>query len=375
MRDRRKYPTGVYDRGAHWYAVAKVGRDLREDRRFSKDTAIRTIVYWQEEARSRLRKEAASNQPRAGTLGADIQRYLTTKVSMRTHSERERHLELWTEAFGRTRARSTIEPWEIRAVTERWHQAGLSGASCNRRLNALSNVWTVLDGRHERNPVKGVERYDEDGRPAPPLDYGLAEQIIDAMPDKGQGLRRQQRAEASKTKARLRVMLYTGLPQVRIMRIDPVTHIDWQQGGVWLAPRRKGKGRQGRWFPVSRRGMEALRELAAVEAFGVFSTSSMRQSFRRAARAFGRTDLTPYDLRHLYGRTMLRVTGDRDRVRDLMDHSDVDTTGIYMRQAIPDDLRDAQRRFDEYLDDVLARGVGASKSDLVNIAAKSKLVN
>lgn len=323
---------------------------------------------WQADTCTELRK---NTKVRPGTLAADIEAYLRAVPTMPTFSERQRHLELWRDALGAHRKRDTIKPVEIRAVLERWRAAGLSGPSCNRRIAALSNLWTVLDGRHERNPVKAVAKYAES--PAQPrhLTYATLQQLLDAMPDRGQGKKAEVRSPISQTKARLRVLAYVGLPQMRIKRLKP-EHVDWLQHQVWLEPRQKGAGRDGRWHPVSPSGLAALRALADAKAWGPFSNSAMWKSFRRAATAIGRPELTPYDLRHLFASTLLRVTGDTDQVRELMDHATAGTTRVYTGDAVPETLRQAMVKFEAHLADVLAPRFGEASGEGDRTLPKSK---
>ena len=59
--------------------------------------------------------------------------------------------------------------------------------------------------------------------------YTRLNQILDAMPDVGQGVAGQARDDASKTKARLAVIAYTGLPRSLLKRLRP-EDVDWQSG-------------------------------------------------------------------------------------------------------------------------------------------------
>ena len=77
--------------------------------------------------------------------------------------------------------------------------------------------------------------------PAEPrgLPYSLVQELLDAMPEQGQGVKGRTRDAASKTKARLTLMAYTGLPPCTIKRLRP-RDVRWDAGVVFSF---KGDGR------------------------------------------------------------------------------------------------------------------------------------
>jgi integrase len=114
------------------------------------------------------------------------------------------------------------------------------------------------------------------------------------MPERGQGLRHQKRSAVSKTKARLRLMAYSGLPPAQIMRLQP-EQIDWNGSSVLVHGRRKGKGSRPARLPLIPAALDALRAFVAADAWGTFSMSSVRASWWRAVRTMiDRLALTDY---------------------------------------------------------------------------------
>ena len=74
------------------------------------------------------------------------------------------------------------------------------------------NLWTVLDTKALPNPVKSTPKAQEPEPEARAIPFTTVERILDALPDVGQGVKGKARDNRSKTKARLRVLAYTGLP-------------------------------------------------------------------------------------------------------------------------------------------------------------------
>ncbi len=339
---------GVYALASGGFrAVACIGRGKgkRQEKRFPKGTALRTITRWQEQARRELRDQPTV---RRGSLAEDVATYLPIKQATMPPNgfkERTRLMGLWLRELGPQRTRDEVEPVDIRAALAKWEIGGWSKASCNRARTALMDFYHVLGGKSASNPVRDVKRHREFRKPAPQLDYATLRTILELMPDQGQGVRGQTRRETSQTKARLNVIAYTGLPHAQVMRLLP-EHIDWAARLVYIPGRRKGEGQEDRWLPVSQAGLAALIDFADDDAWGPFHPSSMRISFQRAAAKIGRGDLTPYDLRHLYGTTMLNVTGNRAAVSLLMLHSTEAMTQRYTRGAERQLMRAALDAFD-----------------------------
>lgn len=340
-------PPGIYQTAKGWRVVACIGRGKgkRTETTFPKGTALRAMRTWQEDARRDLR---ATPRAAPGSLQADLEVYLPIKEATMPPAgfrERTRLMGLWLGELGPRRPRAAVEPVEIRAALAKWELGGWSKGSCNRARTALMDFYNVLGGKSAHNPVRDVKRHREFRKPAPIIDYDTFHRILALMPEQGQGLKGQTRREVSQTKARLCVIAYTGLPHAQIKRLLP-EHVDWAARLVYIVGRRKGEGMEDRWLPLSKAGLEALIDFADVDAWGAFSHGSMNNSFQRAAKKIGRTDLTPYDLRHLYGTTMLDVTRNRAAVSLLMLHSSEAMTSRYTRGAEHELMRAALDAFD-----------------------------
>lgn len=340
---------GIRRNGAGWQATVKV-RDERVYAQFDRDTSLREMQAWQEDERARLRL-LTKDRPRAGTLHADATKYLRREdvKAMPTFSERTQHIEEWCAVYG-TKRRRAITPTLIEAQRDAWlteerelHDDGsvklgpYSAAAVNKRLRALSNVWTKLDGRRAYNPVLEVAECEEPDPAARGLPYDVIEAILDAIPDTAIGVKKdgtrttgKNIARPSKTKARLRVIAYSGIPHSTLKKLTrasvtllPRDAEGHETGGtVLLPPRRKGrKRRRAQDKPLPERlpliplAAAAFRDFDRLECWGPFSNSSMWKAFQRACKTLGLEGLKPYDYRHsfltvVYDETRdLRITG------------------------------------------------------------------
>ena len=260
-----------------------------------------------------------------------------------------------------------VQSWERDRVTGRMRHVwtpkkkGLAASTVNHRLRALANLWTVLDGgRRAPNPVREVPEAEEPDHAPRAVPVAIVERILAALPDRGQGIRGQSRDAISKTKARLRVMAWTGIPPGTLGELQ-AGDVDLEAGTYQPPRRRKGRGSASRRKPLTARGIEAFRQLAAAAAWGPFSPQSARSSFKRACaeaqKQLAAEDVTvdlstlrPYDLRHTFATEALAATGDLAQVGRLLGHQSSKTTARYAAAAIDAVLAAAVKRLDAALD-------------------------
>lgn len=335
----RKLPPGVRRHGAGYQAVAKV-RGERRYAQFDLSTPMNEIVEWQKDERATMRTTLPKIA--AGTFPADAKKYLALPSvrAMPTFAEREQHINEWVEMIGNRRRRSVTPPWieaqRDRLLTEPRKvdvdgtvlRGPYSAAAVNKRLRALSNVWTKLDGRRAPNPVLEVAECEEPDPEARGLPYDVIEAILAAIPDTAVGMKKdgtrttgKNVARPSKTKARLRVIAYTALAHAQLKKLTP-TDVDLENATMRVVARRKGrKARRAhdrplpQLLPLIPQAVAAFREFDRLNCWGQFSNSSMWKAFQRACRTIGLEGLRPYDFRHsmltaVYAETRdLRVTG------------------------------------------------------------------
>lgn len=328
---------GIEPHGSGYLATVSCGAGRRLRRTFPKGTDPRVMQRWRQDTKAKHR--LSPRGPR-GTFAGDAARYLQAVRGMPTYTQRKREIDLWIEVFG-TRLREDITATDIRIQREVWAQAPrsetdtrpVSGATINKRLRALSNLWTVLDGPRAPNPVRDVPEYPEPQDIAQALDYDTIKRILSHLPNRGPGVKGVDRAEVSKTKLRLQVMAYTGWPSGVVAALTPA-HIDLKKRIARLPVRRKGAGAAAVIVPLLPRAAAALRLFARHEAWGPFSRHSLNKTWQRAAAKAGVTGTKPYTLRHSFA-VLAASSGDERAAQHLLQHRDLRTTRRYTLGGVP----------------------------------------
>lgn len=326
---------GIYPHGAGWRAVVSAGRGRPAVmRHFSKETPIRDMQEWRKDVRAELRV-TRKQRATSGTFEYDAKRYLQ---AVTTITDRPRQIAFWIAAFGQRR-RETIRPSDIRAIRDQLAreprapgQPPLAAATINKRLRALSNLWTVLDGRRAPNPVRDVDELPEpDPRPRD-LDYTTIAKVLAALPDLARPVKGHKRRKLSVTKARLHVLAYTGLTPIQLMRLSR-DDVDLERAVLRLPRRQKGKGVAGAVVPLLPPAVSAFRDLDSLNGWGKFSAHSLHKSFERACRRAGVPVARVHDLRHSLGTIAYELTGDLDVVMALLQHASRRTVARYTLRA------------------------------------------
>jgi integrase len=290
--------------------------------------------------------------------------YLPAVAAMPDYPERVRHMKLWIAEFGDI-PRHAIEPVRIRTVLTRWLTIGpklvmrkateeqpahydaidapLSAQQVTLRKRALRNFFTVMNGRHGKNPVREIADADPADRPPRALPWKVVEAILAAMPDRGQNACR---SDGSKTKARIRVMVWTGLAHSQLARVQPAD-LDLQARTLFRRRRKKGQAldTKPKTIPLLPQAVEAFKTFIALDCFGPFSRSSMWKSFQRAAKKLGLEGIRPYDLRHTFATDTVQAVGNLDLAQELLGHASKETTRQYAEAAINPLVAAAFERF------------------------------
>jgi integrase/recombinase XerC len=306
-----------------WLCQVRI-HGIRHARRFPPGTPKAALQRWLTEQQMSHRHEHYRRH--SGLLRDDAVRYLAAVRAMPTYDDRARHINQWVTALG-ARRRASLTAAEIAAQLQVWRQT-LSASSCNHRRTALQHLYSTLDGRSGRNPVRDVPRFPEP-RPAPrALAASDIRRVLDALAD-------------TASRARLEVLAATGLPAKQLGLLTPAD-VDLDGAVMRVAGRAKGAGAPGRALPLSPAAVEAFRRLARLQAWGPFSNSSLGKAFRAAcARVLQRDDLTPYVLRHSFATAVYAATGDLHTVGQLLLHSSPTLTARYALAAVPARLREA----------------------------------
>jgi integrase len=341
---------GIRRKRGGWQAYVRVNGVFLSEM-FPLSTPISEMQDWRRDQRQ-LHKTTPLER---GTFEADATRYLSRVTAMPSYTDRARHIQLWVDVF-RGRRRRTIRPDEIRGVRDAWLLAKYAASTVNLRLRALSNLWTVLDGKRAPNPVREVPEVNEPDAEARGIPYSLVRAILNALPDQGVAAKGEKRPDASKTKARLRVMAWTGLTHIEL---SALTRKDWDTvaGVLYVRSRRKGTGGAARSIPLTKDGRDALEAFDEVNAWGPFVRSAMHASFRRACMVVANRkktpaavktvllQLRPYDIRHSYATALYRASGDAHAAATILGHRSKFTTDRYIKAAVPARVAKAVRAF------------------------------
>lgn len=335
------------------YSVRIRGRGRPIERRFPLSTPYETVKTWRDDELRRREDLTAAEERQAGYFDFDAKKYLAAVRALPEYAQRARDIELWCARF-KGRRRESIQPLDIRVARDEWLTVGprlvqrrvrgerrwvpvpkpLSASTVNKRLRALENLYTVLDGRKAYNPVREVPEPQEPDAAPRGLSYAVIERILAQM-------------KPSQTRARLRVMAYTGLAQVEIAGLTRAD-VDLEAGTVLV--RRRRKGRNGKMappalHPLTPEGVEAFREFRRENCWGEFSRSSMWKAFQLAAGSAGYHGLRPYDFRHSYGTAVFRSTGDLAATQGMLRQRSGVTTLRYVAAAIAPRARLAAEAF------------------------------
>jgi integrase len=263
---------------------------------------------------------------RTGKFKDDAAIYLAAVASMPTYAQRKQHIDDWVTVFG-DEWRDDITPDMISAQLAVWKTN-----AANKRRTALMHLYSVLDGKSERNPVRDVPRVKESA-PAPrAIAYPVIKAIFAAMP-------------TSRSKAHLMTIAYTGLPPGIVAQLEP-GNFDADTKTLAVPGRKKGAGTPGRILPLTPDGVKALKLMAKLDAWGTVSRTVLRRVLQRAAKtATGVEQFTPYDLRHSFGTEVYRRSGDIRATQILMGHSSPTLTHRYTLAAVEPRVKAALKGF------------------------------
>ena len=192
-RRRKKVARGIYRDQHGLAAVVYVGRHHTK-KRFPPDTPLGEISTWQN--RTRIEFTDRDEPTQRHSFAEDVERYLRrVKPLLSSYTDRAREIGMWLPRF-RDRRRSSITTEEINAQLYTWRESR-AASTCNHRRDALSHFYRILDGRRD-NPVTEAVRFTL----PPPETRAVPRTRIAAV---------LAIMQPSKTRARLRVLLWTGM--------------------------------------------------------------------------------------------------------------------------------------------------------------------
>ena len=318
-----------------------------KEKRFAKGTSLRKMQQWQQDARADMRRQ--SLRPVLGTLAADIERYLTKPEVQKLASYKTRlsDTRAWNERFGHLR-RDELTPEMLQTQIEDWLKAGVAKWTVRHRINALRQVFVVLDGPDGFNPVRKVKAPSKPRAIPRALDYDTIRTTFNQM-------------EPSATKGFLMIMAFCGFRPSEIRRTEPwMVKLEADQPHVI---RNTSKGGDVVVVPLSREGILAWRMFMEQGGFDKDKTVKDRRGHPRRTRTFpnanrdwqgamkrgGFARARCYDLVHSYCTQLLMAGGgDVSLVQKARGHRDIRTTLIYTQVVVDPRLASAvERAFDK----------------------------
>lgn len=333
----RDLPAGLFKTPFGYRAYVRLSPQKLASKRFPEDTATRTMVQWQEDQRVDFRRRALSRlAPPSEGFTKDAETYLKAVAHMPSYDDRARDIAFWVTLFA-DRPRASITSPEIAAALSAARSTKgtpLSASALNHRRTALAHLWRVLDGKSASNPVRDVPKRREPDAAPRGLSYQMIRQILAAMAD-------------PKTKARLMVIAWTGIPPAQLKTIT-AADLDLKGAAVYVRGRAKGHGTKGRRVPLSPEGVRAFEALVRADAFGPFERWTMWKAFRQACKKVDPVALAgvrPYDLRHSYGTELYAASGDIRATQILMGHSKPEMTHRYTLGAVDEQVGKALAAF------------------------------
>lgn len=338
MSTRGKW-TGIYQHGSGWRAMVSRGRNRQKaQRHFPAETPLEEMQAWRadEQARQRLAKRTRAHH---GSFAGDAKRYLKLVAGLPTIKDRTREIAVWIGVF-EGRQRDRITSGEIRAQRDLWattprsdkDERPLAAGTINRRLRALSNLYTVLDGPRAENPVRDVDELREPDPQARALPYETIAAIIEALPDRGRPRKGRKAPKVSESKVRIRCLAYSQITPQQLKVLTPAD-LDLPNARLRLPARAKGRGAAAVWVPLLPEAVKAFDDFDRLKLYGRFSQRSLRKSWTRAAKKAGASGARPYDLRHTFGTLVYRATGSREAVQQLLQHAEWSTSARYAMGA------------------------------------------
>jgi integrase len=339
---------GIYrmDNGSY-RVVARVGDRKTgprpKEKRFPAGTALRVMRRWQEDQRAELRRE--NLRPVLGTLAADVERYLEKPEVKRLASCKTRLSDsrAWSTRFGQLR-RDEIAAEQVQEQIEDWLKAGVKAWTVRHRINALRQVYKVLDGEGGYNPVLDVKAPSKPRAIPRAIDYDTIRTTFNQM-------------EPTATKAFLMIVAFCGFRPEEIRRTEPwMIHLDAEPPHVI---RNTAKGGDVTVVPLSDEGVLAWRMFVEHGGFDKCPDVKDRLGRPRRTRTFPnanrdwkaamiRAGFEPtrcYDLVHSYCTQLLLCGGgDVALVQKARGHRDIRTTLIYTQVVVDPRLADAVRK-------------------------------
>lgn len=323
-RSRTLITKGVYkDKFGVAIVVSIQGkpREFRADADGTRYNATKGAAWFRDErtrvlARERLKVDRRAD---ADTLfPADVVRFLATISSQGHRLNTQGYMAHWEQHFA-DRPRNTIT--DVDAQTA-YAAIGKADSTRIHIRRALIQFYEALNGKSGYNPGRSLKKPSKSEEEVRDLPWDVIERMFKALP-------------SSRSKARLMLIAYIGLPQKQIAALQP-SDLRLKARELVVHPRRKGAGVAGQVQPLSDVAIAALEEFVRVNAFGTFQNRQLVETFRSAAKKAKvalPADARPYDLRHSFLTELARGGADIRDIATLGMHATLEQAARYIKGA------------------------------------------
>jgi integrase len=350
-----------------------VRRDGRKrTKRFRQTYTLEHVQTWitsyHEETQKLRTARGLTDAEYARTFPADVDTYLALKQVKAMPSFRSREIQLTKCAtLLRRRGRADITTRDLNELLQGFINRGYSGSYVNKIRNALMSLWTRLDGRSAPNPVKDTKLYPEAPIEARGASYDILRKILAAVSDRSRPIAgvTGSRDRGSVSKARLEVLVWTGMDPAELRRLGPENVSVVER---WYTVPHRRKGTPPRFpeplvrKPMTDEAMAAFERWIAFKEWGTpFSTDALRHTWQRAVTKVERQlrktrrdkslSLSRIrrlkDIRHSFGTELsIQTAGNLGLVGEMLGHRDKRTTRRYQIGAVPVVLAEAMAKFE-----------------------------
>ncbi len=268
----------------------------------------------------------------------------------------------WVNQFGHLRRDEITTPL-LQTQIDGWIRAGVKAWTVRHRINALRQLYKVLDGENCYNPVLDVRSPAKPRAIPRALDYDVIRTTFNQM-------------EPTATKGFLMIVAFCGFRPEEIRRTEQwMIHLDAERPHVI---RNTAKGGDVTVVPLSEEGVLGWRMFIYHGGFDKRIDIKDRIGRPRRTRTFPnanrdwkaamvRAGFPPtrcYDLVHSYCTQLLLSGGpDVSLVQKARGHRDIRTTLIYMQVVVDPRLNDAVQKAFEFRPKPSLRVAGSRGSD------------
>ena len=311
-RRRVRVSEGVYRDQYGLAATVKVN-GIQREKRYPRDTGLRTIQAWRAETRGSL-----VTLPKAAkhTLEHDAGRYLhQVESELASIAQRRHNVGLWVAKFGHIR--TLVLERHIGELNQQLHgwRKERKAATCNHRRDALMNLVRVLYGKKAASGLSDLVTFQ---KPRAKPRWRTISDVTEVLAQLEPG---------TKVRARLLLLQWTGMRPSQEGRLTPTDfHLEEEIPYVMVGYGKKGDIAE---VPLMNEGLAAAREFIALNAFGKWRTDTANRALAKAAAAAGVPRFTTYQIRHSFGAGLRRTGTDIADIQDLYGHMNPEMTKRY----------------------------------------------